>query len=285
MPGWLPTEDLEQQARATAIEYMADLDSGKYAEAYSLIAELDRKDQPFSAFAERLRQFNARAGAVLERRIVTITWTKNPAHAPIPGVYVALDLVSRFANIDRHCGYLVLYQSSSGGTFQVMHEENNFIDNASAANIARQSSPQAVERAWVSLSSNCPGYQSSRSVQGQSSPIVPPTPIPEAPASTIEYPNVAAALTALHSKAGVVFKTQGGWTIAEDDSESTFWSFPPPGNPAFPSVVKRHFVATATGTTLEMKVQCESTKQACDELVRSFEALNSELGSSLRGHQ
>lgn len=205
MPGWLPSEDLERQARTTAIDFMANMDSGRYAEAYAYLADIDRKDQPFSAFANRLREFNARAGAVLERSIVTITWTNNSANAPQPGVYVALDLVSRFANIDRHCGYLVLYQAPSGGPFQVMREEDNFLDNAMAASIAQKSSPAEIDRTWATLSSHCPNYHPVGNLAAQPTPVTPSSPLPEAPSSTIGYPTVDAALEALHSKTGVVF--------------------------------------------------------------------------------
>lgn len=281
MPGWLPSEDLERQARTTATEYMADIDSGKYAQAYSFLAEIDRKDQPLSAFVDRLRQFNARAGAVVERRIVTVTWTKNPAHAPLPGVYVALDLVSRFANIDRHCGFLVLYQAPSGGSFQVMREENNFIDNVTAAKIAKQSSPAAVDTTWASVSAHCPGYQSGLKQPEQPASVAPSAPIPEASAPTIGYPSVNAALAALHSKSGVVFTTQDGWTIADDAEAQTIWSFPPPGHPAYPSVVKRQLVVQDGATNLIMSVHCDATKKACDDLVRSFEQLNAAISASL----
>jgi hypothetical protein len=155
--GWLPSEDLERQAQTTATDYMAAMDAGKYDEAYDFLADIDRKDQPLSAFSDRIRKFNARAGAVKERRIVTITWTNDPANAPIPGIYVALDLVSTFVNIDRHCGYLVLYQAPAGGAFKVMREENSFLDNATATSISRKSSPAAVDAAWAGVSAHCPG--------------------------------------------------------------------------------------------------------------------------------
>ncbi len=242
MPGWLPSKEMEEQARKTAAAFMADMDGGKYAEAYAFIAELDRKDQTLSDFTNRVRQFNSRAGAVVERRIATVTWTKNPAHAPMPGIYAALDTVSRFANIDRHCGYLVLYQAPSEQTFQIMREENNFLDNATAANIAKQSSPAAVDKAWGELSAHCPGYalQAQRPSSG---------PLPEASAPTIGYSSVNAALAALHSKAGVVFRDQDGWTVAEDAATQTIWSFPPPGNPAYPAAVKRQAVEKMARST------------------------------------
>ncbi len=283
-PGWLPSEDLERQARATAMDYMADMDSGRYDEAYAFLADIDRKDQPFSAFSDRLRHFNAQAGTVVERRVVTLTWTKDPAQAPFPGVYVALDLVSKFAKIDRHCGYLVLYQAPSGGAFKVMREENNFIDNATAAGIAKKSSQAALEQTWAKLSAHCPGYQPAAKQSEQTAVVAPSVPLPEASASTIGYPTVDAALAALHSKSGVVFTIQDGWTIANDAAAQTIWSFPPPGNPAYPSAVKRQLVVQGGATNLMMSVRCDASKKACDDLVRSFEQLNAALAASLRSH-
>lgn len=285
MPGWLPSEDLERQARQTAIDFIADMDSGRYAEAYAFLADLHRRDQPFSAFSERLRQFNALAGAVIERRIVTVTWTKNPAHAPLSGVYVALDLVSRFANIDRHCGFLVLYQAASGGPFQVMREENNFLDNAAAARVAKQSSSAMVDTTWSRLSAHCPGYHAAAILPVQSAPAAPSAPLPEESASTIGYPTVDAALVALHSKAGVVFTNKDGWVIADDAAAQTLWSFPPPDHPAYPSVIKRQVVEQAGSLSINMAVLCRATKKACDDLVRSFEQLNDQIKANVRSHR
>jgi hypothetical protein len=271
--GWLPSEDQERQARKTAVDYLADMDSGKYAEAYAFLTAMDRKDQPLPAFSDRLREFNKRAGPVVGRRVATVTWTKNPANAPIPGIYAALDLVSTFANVDRHCGYLVLYQAPSGGDFQVMREENNFLDNAMAASISKKSSTAEVDRVWANVSAHCPGYHSPKNFAAQSSPL------PEATSSTIGYPTVDAALAALRAKAGVVFANQDGWTIATDETDRTFWSFPPKGHPAYPATIKRHLVTGADGTGMEMTVHCQASKKACDDLVRAFEQLNAQMAA------
>jgi hypothetical protein len=197
--GWVPSEALEQQAHKAAIDYLADEDSGRVSEAYARFAEINRQHQPFADFSANVRRNNAKFGTVIEHRITSVTWTKNPAQAPVRGVYAAMDLISRYANIDRHCGYLVLYQPPSGGGFQIMREEINFMDNATAG----QSSPAEVERMWAQLSRNCPNYHSA-----------PTGPLPEASSNTIGYPNVAAALAGLHAKPGAVFKEQAGWTVS-----------------------------------------------------------------------
>ena len=179
--------------------------------------------------------------------------------------------MSRFANVDRHCGYLVLYQPPSGGGFQVMREESNYMDNATAAGLAAQS-PVAAEQAWVKLSANCPNYRPA-----------PAGPLAEASSPVVEYPNVDAALAGLHAKPGVVFRNEGGWTVAEDTAAFTVWSFPPEGHPAYPSVVKRQIVQENAGSSIKMSVHCQASKQACDDLVRSFEELNAKMAAGARG--
>jgi hypothetical protein len=103
-------------------------------------------------------------------------------------------------------------------------------------------------------------------------------------ASSIGYPSVAAALADLHSKPEVKFSIQNGWTIAEDRSHSSFWSFPPEGDPAYPSAVKRIVVQTGAGVNLQMKVLCQSTQVACDKLVADFDALNERMRNSFKSN-
>ena len=102
------------------------------------------------------------------------------------------------------------------------------------------------------------------------------------PGVAIGYPSVAAALEALHAKPGVAFRTQDGWTIAEDQAELTFWSFPPPGHPAYPSAVKRQLVGTGDDLQLEMNVACEAPKPACEALVSRYQQLNQQMIQSMR---
>jgi hypothetical protein len=84
-------------------------------------------------------------------------------------------------------------------------------------------------------------------------------------------------------KPEVQFREEGGWTIAEDRSHYTLWSFAPAGDPAYPSVVKRTAVPDAGGNvTMNMNVLCESTQSACDNLVAYFNALNERARESLQ---
>ena len=110
-------------------------------------------------------------------------------------------------------------------------------------------------------------------------------PLPEDPNTDIGYPSVDAALAGLHAKPGVVFSTRDGWTVADDKATLTLWSFPPPGHPAYPSAVMRQLVQMGGGWGVTMKVMCGATKAACDDLVRSFEALNEKMRADLQSRR
>jgi len=278
-PGWVPSVDLEKSARGTAAGYLAAMDQGRYGEAYAFLSDMNRQES-LTEFSDRLRTFNARAGAVIERRLVKITWTKDPAHAPAPGVYAAIDFVSSFKNIDRDCGYLVLYLPSGGGDFTVARDENNFMDNATAQAIAQRQSVAEVDRTWAKVSANCPNYPR----EMPATPTASTAPLPEDPSSDIGYPSVAEALKDLRARKDVAVSVQNGWIVAVDDATKTMWSFPPPGHPAYPAAVKRQIVQKADGAYLNMSVHCEASKQACDDLVRTFNQLNDQMKASLKPH-
>lgn len=108
-------------------------------------------------------------------------------------------------------------------------------------------------------------------------------PVPEQPRSTVGYQSVSAAMEALRLRPGVMFEVQNGWTIATDEATWTIWSFAPPEDPAYPSVVKRTLLQNGPGVAMSIDVQCEARKAACDDLVRTFGRLNAQTGQALRG--
>jgi hypothetical protein len=99
-------------------------------------------------------------------------------------------------------------------------------------------------------------------------------PLPEKSDSNIGYETVAAALTGLRSRPGVVFTTENGWLIATEEAVYTIWSFAPQSYPSYPAVVKRQVIPKGTGSLIEMSVLCEASKSACDDLVRTFAQMN-----------
>jgi hypothetical protein len=161
-PGWVPSAVQRAKIPQVTAEFLAALDGGQYEKAFSLQADGRNALEPFERFAERVKTFNAQAGAVRQRRVVKITWTKDPAAAPSPGIYAAVDLESQFENIDRHCGYIVLYQPDASSPFLVVRQEENFMTNADARKIEKEQSPHAVDELWRRLARNCPNYASAQ---------------------------------------------------------------------------------------------------------------------------
>lgn len=262
-PGWSPTLEQQAEAQRTLDAFLAAMDAGRFAAAYALTNASFRNQQPQAAFAKEGAQTRAQLGQLLERRLLHWSWSKDPKEAPEPGVYVAVDFSSRFAEADRSCGYVVLRQPPEGGPFQVNNLLHAFVDNKTARDIVKSQSISGLDAAWATASSACPN-QAARADEA---------PLPE-DENGVGYASVAAALADLRTRPGVKFRTENGWTVAEDMKNRTIWSFAPAGHPAYPSAVKRQLVEDGAGTSLGMSVSCEATKEPCDALVREFEQLN-----------
>nr|WP_283812754.1 DUF4019 domain-containing protein [Bradyrhizobium tropiciagri] len=159
-PGWLPSRIQEEQVLKETSDYFSALDQQQYERTYAMMAEANRNSLPLSQFIQKNREFRERSGTLVRRNILKVTWTKDPAAAPFRGVYAAIDVATQFVNIDRHCGYVVLYQRPSGGDFEVMRQESNFIDNATAAKIERDKTGAVLDQMWAALATNCPNYGS-----------------------------------------------------------------------------------------------------------------------------
>jgi hypothetical protein len=156
-PGWVPSAAQRQQALEVTQRFLDAVSAGRYEEAYNLQAGSSRRGETLESFSGQEREFAALAGPPSFWRLTRVTWTKDPGRAA-PGTYVAVDLVARFANIDRFCGYLVLYQPPAGGSFGVIRVERSFIDNPTARRIEAARSPAELDRLWTQLTENCPNY-------------------------------------------------------------------------------------------------------------------------------
>jgi hypothetical protein len=228
-----------------------------------MMSDVNKAQLAYEQFEQQSEQFHAQAGTLKRREILKVTWTKDPANAPYPGVYAAVDEAASFRGVDRQCGYIIIYQRPAGGDLQVMRVENNFIDNASAAEIVRTQSIAELDRMWAALSASCPNFTPARAKADRA-------PLPEAPEPTIGYATVADAMKALRAQPSVIFTTENGWIIATDEATYTVWSFAPPNYTAYPAVVKRKVISQATGSSIQTSVQCEASKSSCDDLVRTF---------------
>ena len=107
----------------------------------------------------------------------------------------------------------------------------------------------------------------------------------EEPTSTIGYPSVADALSALQAREDVFISMEDGWTIITEPGGLTIWSFSPPDQPAYPAVAKRVFYQEEGAWFIKMDVRCEARKTACDQLQQDFEALNESMREAMEAGQ
>jgi hypothetical protein len=157
-PGWIPSEELAREVKETADRYFNAIDGGRYREAYGMMSAGYKAMLSYEQFEQQSKKFHAQAGPLKQREVLKTTWTKDPANAPYPGVYAAVDEVATYVNVDRQCGYIIIYQRPGGGALEVMRVESNFIDNALASQIARTRSSAELDRMWQAIAANCPNY-------------------------------------------------------------------------------------------------------------------------------
>ena len=110
----------------------------------------------------------------------------------------------------------------------------------------------------------------------------PLAPLPEQRSSDIGYPSPQAAEESLRVKPGVEVRKENTWLVVVDRAENTLWSIALKENPAFPTAVKRMIVEANGVVGMDMRVQCGASKETCDSVVRTFQALNEKVGNSLR---
>ncbi len=175
-PDWVPSPMQQRAAAAVAKAYFAAIDAGKFNQAYTLTSPLTRRAVPLAQFTADHKDAREQTGALVKRVTNKMTFTKDPDSAPVKGIYVSVDFSARYANADRDCGYVVLYQKRDGLPFEVMRAENNFLTNDKAKEIADAAAeapapkksglfgkkdvktPDTPDKAWAKIAANCPNY-------------------------------------------------------------------------------------------------------------------------------
>src|SRR6204780_2364279 len=79
-----------------------------------------------------------------------------------------------------------------------------------------------------------------------------------------EYATAAQALQGLRGKPGVKISVQSGWTVVEDRSTLSVWSFPPVGHRAYPTAIQRKVVQEATNIFVKRNALCEAPNPDSD---------------------
>lgn len=130
---WAPSETDKREALAFTTRWLALKDEGKGEQAYALFSPLFREKVAFADWNARLGKFRGMAGPVRERRIVRVTWFKDPPQADVPGVYAALEVHGGFERIPEHLEKVILYRAPGAASFSVLRNEVDYAPPKPAA--------------------------------------------------------------------------------------------------------------------------------------------------------
>jgi hypothetical protein len=134
--GWKPSASDQSEVESQTYRYYSFKDAGDYAAAYAMFDTGMKESAHFDTWSANARSQNTKAGHVLNRRVLKITWYKDPPSAPEPGIYAAADFSGQFENDPVYCGYLAWHRGADGN-YRIIREEENFIDKGTIAKMAQ----------------------------------------------------------------------------------------------------------------------------------------------------
>lgn len=137
---WKPSETDIAAGRSFALRYFELRDAAEYDKAFAMI---EPGVEAHEDWVRRAKTFSAEAGPVQQRAIVKLTWYVNPAGAPKPGVYLAVDHAARFPRLDTYCGYLILHRDAAAG-YAITREETNILRSDPAGTPQQLESSRAL---------------------------------------------------------------------------------------------------------------------------------------------
>jgi hypothetical protein len=139
--GWKPSTSDQSQIDSQTYRYYGAKDARDYATAYAMFDNGMKEATHFDTWSANAQSQNTKAGHVLNRRVLKITWYKDPPSAPEPGIYAAADFSGQFENDPIYCGYLAWHRGIDG-SYRIVREEENYIDKGT---IAKMSEAQVKE--------------------------------------------------------------------------------------------------------------------------------------------
>ncbi len=124
----LPDSPRPRQAEAekVASEWLDLVDADRDVESFALLTDVFRANLTPEIWRESVAQTNRDLGKRLSRTLRRLVWYQDPADAPLPGTYVAVEFDSVFENAESHFQYVILH-SISGEHFRIMRNESTFV--------------------------------------------------------------------------------------------------------------------------------------------------------------
>jgi hypothetical protein len=123
--------DRYQEALDFANNWLDHFDAGDADATFNLLAPIFQANLTREVWSRSVAESRAKLGKRLSRKLRRIVWYQDPANAPLPGLYAAVEFDSVFVNADRHFQYLMLH-SQNGAPFRLMRREATEVFNKPA---------------------------------------------------------------------------------------------------------------------------------------------------------
>jgi hypothetical protein len=88
------------------------------------------------------------------------------------------------------------------------------------------------------------------------------------------YQSVTAVQAALQTRPKMQVYGRNGWTMIADPKSSVVWSFAPPGDPAYPAVIRRSIQREGGQLVMQTCIRCESSQAECNAASRRFQRMS-----------
>jgi hypothetical protein len=133
---WKPSATDQSEIESQTYAYYRAKDAGDYAAAYAMFDRSMKETMTFDVFTVNAKSQSAKAGHILNRLVIKITWYKDPPSAPEPGIYAAADFAGQFENDPIYCGYLGWHRGADG-KYRITREEENLIHKSTVAQLSQ----------------------------------------------------------------------------------------------------------------------------------------------------
>jgi hypothetical protein len=121
-----PLHPREAEAVSFATAWLDLLDAGKAEESFNLLAPLFKANLTADQWRNSVIESKAQLGKLRSRTLKRVVWYEDPANAPLPGTYVAVEFDSDYEGTDKHFQYIMLH-SQRGEPFRVMRHQSTLL--------------------------------------------------------------------------------------------------------------------------------------------------------------
>lgn len=136
-----PTADDQRKVSALSEQFLEIRRKGDAAAAKAMF-DPTSSYADMAAWSRDTAAFNGLSGPEIKRAITRVSWFENPASAPSPGVYAAVDYIREFQNVKTACGFVVWRRQADGG-WRIDREQLRYLTAAQEAAIKRSDLPEA----------------------------------------------------------------------------------------------------------------------------------------------